>query len=123
MRVGNDLCRVDRFFELLKNKKFIDRVFTQKEFEHILLAKNAQKQVERMAGKFSAKEAVAKALGLGISEGVTFRTIEILPNEKGAPFVVLYDYAKSLFEENGFSEIEISISNTEDFASSVCVVV
>lgn len=122
MKIGNDICEVKRFFELTLNKKFIERVFTEKEKEHIFISKERQKQSERMAGKFSAKEAVSKALGLGISDGVTLNSIEILPDEKGAPKVFLSGETKKIFENLGYKNIEISISNTSSFATSVCII-
>jgi len=122
MKVGNDIVEVKRFLALITNKKFMEKVYTKAEQEHILNAKDRQKIAERMAGKYSAKEAVAKAIGLGISEGLTLNSIEIVPNEKGAPQVVLTGDAKVLFEKLGFNSIEVSISNTSDLATSVCII-
>lgn len=122
MRVGNDIVEVKRFLGLLNNKKFMERVFTTAEQEHIFSAKDMQKKAERMAGKFAAKEAVAKALGSGISEGVTFNCIEILPNEYGTPTVALHDQTSELMSKLGLSKIEVSISNTENMASAVCII-
>ena len=123
MKVGNDICEVKRFLELVSNKRFLDRVFTKKEQEHIFVSKDRQKQAERMAGKFSGKEAVSKALGLGISGGVDFLTIEILPDENGAPKVTLYGASKEIFEKMQEFQLEISISNTMLYASCVCVII
>ena len=122
MKVGNDIVQVNRFVELVSNKKFISRVFTEKEQAHIFALKDKQKQAERMAGKYSAKEAIAKALGFGISEGIDFLSLEVLPNEKGAPVVFLHNKALEVFNQN-FSQIEVSISNTTTYATAVCVLV
>ena len=122
MKVGNDIVEVKRFFELVSNKKFISRVFTEKEQAHIFALKDKQKQAERMAGKYSAKEAIAKALGFGISEGIDFLSLEVLPNEKGAPVVFLHNKALEIFQKH-FSQIEVSISNTTTYATAVCVLV
>lgn len=122
MKVGNDIVEVKRFLELVSNKRFLDRVFTEKEQEHINMAKERQKKAERMAGKFAAKEAMAKALGLGISGGVEWNKIEILPNEQGAPKVTFFEPTKKIFEELKEKEIEVSISNTESFATAVCII-
>ena len=122
MKVGNDIVEVKRFFELVSNKKFISRVFTDKEQAHIFALKDKQKQAERMAGKYSAKEAIAKALGFGISEGIDFLSLEVLPNEKGAPVVFLHNKALEIFQKH-FSQIEVSISNTANSATAVCVLI
>jgi len=122
MKVGNDIVEVKRFIALMSNKKFMGRVYTEAEEKHISSAKDKQKMAERMAGKFSAKEAVAKALGLGISEGVTLNSIEILPDDKGAPQVVLTGEAKKLLEKLGLKNIEVSISNTSEIAFSTAII-
>ena len=122
MKIGNDIVEVKRFLGLVVNKRFLDRVFTPEEQEHIFTLKEKQKQAERMAGKFAAKEAVAKALGFGIAGGVNFLNIVILPDELGAPKVKLLDGSLQIFEEKGFKEIEISISNTSEYAESVCLI-
>ena len=122
MKIGNDIVEVKRFLGLIANKRFLDRVFAKEEQEHIFASKEKQKQAERMAGKFAAKEATAKALGLGISGGVNFLSILVLPNEFGAPKVSLSNEALAVFDKNGHKEIEISISNTSEYATSVCII-
>ena len=122
MKIGNDIVEVKRFFELVSNKRFLERVFTESEQKHIMQAKDKQKQAERMAGKFAAKEAVAKALGFGICDGVEWCKIEILPNELGAPVVTLYENTKEVFSKLQASQIEVSISNTTTFATAVCII-
>lgn len=122
MKIGNDIVEVKRFVALMSNKKFMERVYTEAEQKHVSGAKDKQKMAERMAGKFSAKEAVAKALGLGISEGVTLNSIEILPDEKGAPKVKLYGEAQAELEKLGFKNAEVSISNTADLAFTTAVI-
>ncbi len=122
MKIGNDIVEVKRFLELVSNKRFLDRVFSLEEQEHIALLKDKQKQAERMAGKFAAKEAVAKALGFGISGGVDFSKIMVLPDEFGAPKVKLLDQTKDVFEKMPEKEIEISISNTNSYATAVCII-
>ncbi|MBR1926046.1 MAG: holo-ACP synthase [Clostridia bacterium] len=123
MRVGNDIVDVKRFLELVSNKRFLDRVFLEDEQQNILSQKDKQKRAERMAGRFSAKEAVAKALGLGISGGVDFLSICILPDEFGAPKVKLSGEALNVFNKLKAKEIELSISNTDSFATAVCVII
>ena len=122
MKIGNDICEVKRFLGLLTNKRFVDRVFSLEEQNHIFSQKDKQKMAERMAGKFAAKEAVSKALGVGISQGVNFLNIIVLPDEFGAPKITLTAESLALFQKNGFKSIEVSISNTSDYASCVCLI-
>lgn len=69
-----------------------------------------------LARQFSAKEAVSKALGTGMSNGVHFKNIEITRRESGAPLVRLTGEAKSRAEELGIADIHISMSDERDYA-------
>ena len=77
---------------------------------------------ERMAGKFAAKEAISKAFGTGFSDDIVLNEIEILPDEKGAPKVKIYGKTKKFFEKLKEKNIEISISNTTNYAQSSCII-
>lgn len=122
MKVGTDIVAVGRFIDKVDNKAFLNRIFTQKEIEHIFLLKDKQKQAERMAGKFSGKEAFAKALGTGISDGVDFSEIEILPDKNGAPHVELSGKTKQVFSKFDEKNIEMSVSHAAEFAISICII-
>ncbi len=122
MKVGNDLVEVERFYKLLSNESFIKRVFTDKEMQHINSFNDEQKKAERMAGKYAGKEAVAKAIGFGIAKDVSFNEIEILPNNDGKPQVSLSGKTKVIFNSLDEKNIEISISNTKNLASAVCII-
>ncbi len=122
MKIGTDIVEVKRFKKHIVNKNFLNKVFTEKEQEHIFLFKNEQKIAERMAGKFAAKEAISKAFGTGISDDIVLNEIEILPDEKGAPKVKIYGKTKKFFEKLKEKNIEISISNTTNYAQSSCII-
>jgi len=63
------------------------------------------------AGRFAGKEAVAKTLGSGFASGITWRTIEILRRESGAPYVRLRDEALAFAKTLGITDWLISISH------------
>lgn len=75
------------------------------------------------AGRFAAKEAVVKALGTGFAGDITWRGIEILHLECGAPYVRLSDKVKELAETLGISTWFISLSYTEDVAMASAIAV
>ncbi|MBQ1448586.1 MAG: holo-ACP synthase, partial [Coriobacteriales bacterium] len=64
--------------------------------------------------RFAAKEAVAKALGTGFSDGVSFSGIEIVNNRYGKPEVLLTGGAQRVAEEKGIVEMQVSLSFTHD---------
>ena len=90
-----------------KRKGFAQRVLTDKEMERFSSLKG-HRQVEYLAGRWSAKEAFSKALGTGIGK-LGFQDLEILNNERGAPY-----FSKSPFS----GKVWLSISHTDQFVTA-----
>lgn len=113
INVGVDIVKVSRI-ENIYNKysnKFLDRFFTISEKEYIL----KKDKIETLAGMFACKEAVSKALGVGIGKKLAFKDIEILHNISGKPEVSI----SSIVLENlnmKESSFDISISHDGDYA-------
>lgn len=82
--IGNDIIEISRIENAVKKESFVKKVFTEKEIEYII---SRGGRAETYAGKFSAKEAVSKALGTGV-RGFSPNDIEILNNELGKPYVI-----------------------------------
>ena len=121
MKVGIDSVDVGRFREKVNDKSFWKRIYTAREQAHINEFSNLAGVAERMAGKFAAKEAVSKMLGIGIDKGIKWTDIEILPNSLGKPTVNLTGFAKEQFSALKLKEIDISITHTAEFATAICV--
>ena len=101
--VGTDIVDITRIKRSIKNKKFINKIFSDKEI------KNSKNKLDSYYGKrFAAKEAFSKALGTGISEGISFNEISILNNDKGQPYIEL---KRTAWKANGRS---CSMSETPD---------
>ena len=127
--LGCDIAKVERFS---KGKAFIERFlrkyFTQKEQKEI--QKKDEETDEKyiilnLATRFSAKEAVAKALGSGFRDGITLKDIEILHDELGCPHVTLYKEALTrayFITHNQQFQIHISLSNEQEFVNTVAVI-
>ena len=99
----------------------MNRVFTISEIEHIKSVSSRDYQLERMAGKFAAKEAAHKMLGVGIGNGITWLEVEILPYEWGKPMLSMCGNAQKMLIRLGLSSIDISISHTANLATAICV--
>ena len=86
--IGSDLVNTKRIDSLLKtfNQRFKDRVFTPQEQ---IYCESQHYVASSYAKRFAAKEACAKALGLGFQNGVRWIDIEILNNAQGKPFLTL----------------------------------
>lgn len=118
--IGTDIVEKKRIAQAVKkNERFIQKICTEQEKE--LLDKRRNRE-DFLAMNFAGKEAVAKAFGTGFAGGLLPRDIEILRNEKGAPFVILYGKAKEMAEEKGIFRIHISLSDTrEEYAVAYVV--
>ena len=112
--IGNDIVEIERIEKAISNEKFIKRVYTEKEIE--IIEKKGSKAAS-YAGRFSAKEAISKALGTGVRD-FNLTDIEILNDELGKPYVVLKNESKGRMVD---MRIEISISHSKEYATAVAV--
>jgi holo-[acyl-carrier protein] synthase len=109
---GIDIVDLQRFAGLLNESTgdFLSRCFTPAEQARAAEG-NSSHQTESLAGKFAAKEAVAKALGSGFDGAIGPLNIEIASDTAGAPRVVLRDGAAELAAALGISSWRLSISH------------
>ena len=121
--IGTDLLdkkRIENLF-LLYGEKFINKILSEREKEELQQKKNQDKQISYLSNNFACKEAFLKALGLGFSEGFSFKDIEVLRNRKGAPSLQLSKKACKKVETLGFKRFHITISDTEDYSLAFIV--
>lgn len=114
--IGIDVIEVNRIQKALKNDKFLSRIFTISELQY---AKEYKDIASHLAGFFCAKESVMKALEY--CEKISFLDIEICHNTTGKPFVKLTKNAKEIFDNSGYNNINISISQTKTIATAICI--
>ena len=113
--IGNDIIEIKRIENAVKKESFVKKVFTEKEIEYII---SRGGRAETYAGKFSAKEAVSKALGTGV-RGFSPNDIEILNNELGKPYVI---FKNSIEDFNNKYFVEISISHCKEYATAAAII-
>lgn len=115
--LGNDIVEIDRVRQSIERhgQHFLNRLFTQKEQDYCYKFKDT---VPHFAGRFAAKEAVAKALGTGFGAEVSWHDIEILADSRGKPEVHLSAEAKKRFNN---PRILISISHSLTHATAIAV--
>lgn len=108
LRTGVDLIEISRIEKVVSRhgKHYLERIYTLAELE--LCGKRA----ESLAGRFAAKEAVAKALGCGIGD-VTWKEIEILGDEQNAPVLHLHGKATQKADELELTNWSVSISHSQ----------
>ena len=99
--IGTDLIEKRRVEKSISKfgDKFIKKVLTEKEQQEYQTKKTSEKKVSFLSNNFACKEAVAKALGTGFSEGITLKNIEVLRERGGNPYLQLLGKAKKKAEE------------------------
>jgi holo-[acyl-carrier protein] synthase len=116
--IGVDLCEVDRMrAALTRTPSLRTRVFTDEERAYCDRRKDP---TERYAARFAAKEAVMKALGVGIG-ACRWSEIEVAKAPSGAPAVRLHGGALTLADERGVTSWRLSITHTHRVAEAIAV--
>ena len=114
--IGVDIIDIYRF-EKVNLQRFAKRILTQKELVDFENAKNKKNFI---AKKFSVKEAVAKAFGVGIGKNLSFYDIEISKDEAGKPVCFVKNSPLNLSEST--IKVHISISDAKNLISTYCIV-
>jgi phosphopantetheine--protein transferase-like protein len=112
--LGIDIIKVQRIRETLERfgSRFSRRVLTDREQRYV------RDRPETLAGRWAAKEAVSKVLGLGV-RGIGWREIEVERLPTGQPAVRLHGRAAARAEQLGMSRIALSISHESDYAVAI----
>ncbi len=122
-RIGTDLVEVARVREAISRtgEAFVNRVYTKAEQQYC--DGRGAHRFECYAARFAAKEALAKALGTGIGEHVSFSEIEVVNDGLGKPEMRLcgdtLDYFTRAFPN---MNIDVSLSHTESLAIATVLV-
>ena len=116
--IGTDLVEIERFRTTLERSPGIKaRTFTEGERTY---SDARRDPTERYAVRWAAKEAVMKAMGVGLGE-VTMSDIEVVRAESGAPSIVLHETAAAKAAELGITSWKITLTHTELFAQAIAV--
>lgn len=116
--IGTDVIEIKRIKQAMnRNPKIMNRIFTEQEIDYF---KKRNMNPQHIAGGFSAKEAVFKALGTGLGS-FSWKDVEILRGDLGKPIVKTTSKVKKFVEENGVNEIYISISHCREFAMATAI--
>ena len=118
MKVGVDAIEISRIRRALERyPSFRERCFTETERAYCDSRKNP---AQSYAGRFAGKEAVGKALGLGVARAFAWREIEIAGRPK--PSVTLHGRTRAWADGVDAGEIDLSMTHNRDLAVAVAVV-
>ena len=116
--IGTDLVELDRFrLALTRTPGLADRLFSEAERAY---AAERQDPTERLAARFAAKEAVMKAMGVGLWR-FKLRDVEVVRAPSGQPTVALHGRAAELAAEHGVTEWRLTLTHTERVAQAIAV--
>ena len=117
---GTDIIEIDRIKDAIKSDAFIKKIFTEKEIEYCE-SKRDPARIQSYAARFAAKEAIFKAISkvLLLDYGMEWKSIEILKEETGRPYVNL----KIDNKKRQNLKIDVSLSHIKDYAVATAVAI
>jgi holo-[acyl-carrier protein] synthase len=128
--IGNDLVELSRIKRAYHRfgKRLLRKVLSEGELK--ILPPEGKRRISFIAGRWSAKEAISKALGYGISGGIDLNKnglpltdIEVLRKQSGAPKPVLHHRAKEAAKKLGVRELKLAITHSRQLASAIALII
>lgn len=118
--IGTDIVEIARIQKMYAKHphSFSERLLTQFELNELSQTKFPEKF---LAKRWALKEAVSKALGTGIAQGVSFTDMEITHTELGAPVLTLIGRSKIRADELGIQNWQISVSDEQHYCVAFVV--
>ena len=119
---GVDIIKNSRINNSLKNKGFLNRIFTEKEIQQ---GKKLKNKINFYAKRFAAKEAFVKAIGTGFRSEINFIDIEIKNYKNGKPYILLSNKLKNFLKKK-FKirkyKVFLSLSDENDYSIAFVVI-
>ena len=119
--IGTDIIEISKIKKIhdMWGDKALKRVFTDNEIKY---CNSIKYKFRSLSARFAAKEAVLKAIGIGLNEGWRWRDVEISRLKSGKPEVKITGRIKKLFDRLKLSRVEVSISHSDNYAVAVAIV-
>lgn len=110
--IGSDIVdhkTNEKILQLDESGRFQNRILSENELSFY----KASPSQNYIVGRFAAKEAILKALGTGMHDGISLKEIDISTLETGQPYVSLSGYVKSLAEQLNITKWHLTVSHSE----------
>ena len=118
---GVDIVQNSRIKSAIKNQNFIKKIFSEYE---ILMQHKRLNKVNFFAKRFAAKEAFLKALGTGLTSGISFKDITVKNNKKGKPKMIVSEKIKKIiYKKFKIRKFNIFLSLADEKKHSVAFVI
>lgn len=113
--IGTDIVRIARMAKALERfgERFAQRILTAEELNEF---RASARPAYFLAKRFAAKEAAAKAMGLGFQKGLSLRHIAVAHDELGKPLLRFEGFAADYIASHGIDEVHLSLADEEDHA-------
>ena len=118
--IGIDMVEISRLERAIERwgDRFLERVFTPSEIEY---CKRRVRAASCFSLRFAAKEAFSKAIGLGFTDGLAMRHIEVVRGQSGPPRLTLHQRAEELRGRHGIKNSFLTLSDNGHYAVAVVV--
>jgi holo-[acyl-carrier protein] synthase len=118
--IGIDLVKIKRIAEAHRRwgERFHNKAFTSGEIQYCLRKRDP---APNFAARFAAKEALVKALGIGLRRGVHLRDVEVQRGSLGKPVLKLHGRAREICTQEGITGVFLSLTHDQDFSAAVVV--
>lgn len=122
--IGTDLVEIERIAQALQRfgDRFVQRILGPQEIARYRqrAARAPQRGLSFLATRFAAKEAVSKALGLGMRTPMTWRAVEIVNAPSGKPVAVAHGELARYIEERGL-RLHVSVTDERSMAMAYVI--
>lgn len=108
--IGCDIEDIERFSNYIEKENYLKKIYTEAERRELLSINNKRRQAEFLASRYAVKEAMSKALGVGISKEFSFQDVEVKKDNLGKPIIVYKDFT-----------VHVTISHTKTTAVAFVV--
>ena len=122
--VGNgvDIIKNSRVKNLIKNPKFLSRIFSVNEIKD---SKKIKNKTNFFAKRFAAKEAFVKSIGIGFRKGINFNDISVKKNKQGKPIITYNNKVKKILNKKFKSKkfnVYVSLSDEKYYSIAYVIV-
>ena len=118
---GVDIVKNQRIQKALKNKNFLNRIYSKKE---IFESKKIKNKVNFFAKRFAAKEAFVKAIGLGFRSHINYKDIFVVNDIYGKPKLIINNKLKLIMKKKfKYSNFKIFLSLSDEKNHSIAFVI
>ena len=120
--IGVDIVDNNRIKSLIKNKKFVNRIFSKKE---ITISKKYLNKTNFFSKRFAAKESFAKALGTGFRNNLNLKDIEVINDKLGKPHYLISSKIEKLIKKKKKTknfQLFLSISDEKDYSVAFTII-